>query len=123
MASTRYKGFSIQTRSYQTHASRQWTVDLEIHRNGRRKEFSLTEHYATEREANERCLSLGRLIIDGRIGGWSVDSMRSTGFLQGFSDTHRDRLSAVSTTFINIAILLVLVLGFILVLSRVQITG
>jgi len=123
MTSTRYKGFSIQTRSYQTHASRQWTVDLEIHRNGRRKAFSLTEHYATERQADERCTSLGRQIIDGRITGWSVDNMRSTGFLQGFRATHRDRLSTVSTTFINIAILLVLVLGFILVLSRVQVTG
>lgn len=72
----RYKGFRILTRSYQTHLSRLWTVDLEIHRNRRKKAFSLDEHYFTQREADERCIVVGRQIIDRKFAGWSVQSLR-----------------------------------------------
>lgn len=59
MTTTRHKGFSIQARPYQTHRSGRWTVDLEIHRHGLKQPFSLNEHYATEREAEERCSDTG----------------------------------------------------------------
>lgn len=117
MTTTRYKGFSIQARPYQTHVSQQWTVDFEIHRNGRKKPFSLNEHYATEREAGARCSALGRRIIDGGIAGWSVDQLRSTGFLRGLRDGHRHRLAAAGKMLLDLGILVLLIGGAIVLLS------
>jgi hypothetical protein len=51
-------------------------VELEIHRHGRRRPFSLAERYRTEQEADERCSSLARRIIDGGVPGWSVEQLR-----------------------------------------------
>ena len=107
MASTRYKGFRINARPYQIHPSRQWTVDLEIQRNGCRKSFSLDERYPTEGDADARCLALGRRIIDGSIGGWSVDSLRPTGFLDGL----RGRFAGTGSTIVVLGILLIIALG------------
>lgn len=92
-------------------------MDLEIHRHGRKKPFSLNEHYATEREAEERCSGLGRKIIDGRITGWSVDRQRSTGFLQGFRDGHRHSLAAAGNILTALGIVGIVVLGAIMLLS------
>jgi len=117
MTTTRYKGYSIQARPYQTHESKQWTVDLEIHRNGRKKPFSLTEHYATKEEAEERCSSLGRRIIDGQIAGWSVNQLRPTGFLRGFRDEHRHPLAATGKILLDLGILAILVVGAIALLG------
>ena len=76
MTSIRYKGFEILTRPYQLHETRRWTVDLEIHRRGRRQPFSLAERYSTEEQADARCSGLGRRIIDGRVPGWSIEHLR-----------------------------------------------
>jgi hypothetical protein len=76
MSSIRYKGFNILARPYQLRATRRWTVDLEIHRNGRRQPFSLEQCYPSREEAAVRCSGLGRRIIDGSIAGWSVDHLR-----------------------------------------------
>lgn len=78
MTSLTYKGFRILARPYQLHDTRRWTVDLEIRRNGRRKPFSLDEHYQTENEAEARCSGLARRIIDGRVPGWSVEHLRES---------------------------------------------
>lgn len=104
MTSTRYKGFKIETRPYQNQSSRQWTLDLEIHRNGRKKVFSVNQHCPTEREADARCTKLGREIIDGVITGWSVDQLRPVGFLQGDQDGHPHRLAASGNLLKSIAI-------------------
>ena len=40
MTSIRYKGFDILPRPYQLHASKRWTVDLEIRCDGRKQHFS-----------------------------------------------------------------------------------
>ncbi len=103
----RYKGFTIQTRPYQTHVSKQWTVDLEIHRNGLKRLFTLDEHYPTQQEAEARCSALGRRIIDGKIAGWSVDKLRATGFLQRFGLGNPRRLAAAGQIVLNLGILLV----------------
>ena len=111
---TRYKGFSIRARPYQIHESRQWTVDLEIHRNGRKQPFSLSEHYSTEREADERCWDLGRQIIDGGIPGLSVAQLRPTGFLRGFRDRHR--VATTGRILIDLGILALIIVGAIALL-------
>jgi hypothetical protein len=67
MPTIRYKGFNILVRPYQLYESRSWTVELERHRHGRRRPFSLAERYRTEQEADERCSSLARRIIDGGV--------------------------------------------------------
>ena len=72
----RYKGFNILVRPYQLYESKRWTVELEIHRHGRRRPFSLAERYRTEQEADERCSSLARGIIDSGVPGWSVEQLR-----------------------------------------------
>lgn len=77
MTTLTYKGFRILARPYQLHDTQRWTVDLEIRRNGRRKPFSLDEHYRTEQEADARCSGLARRIIDGRVPGWSVEHLRA----------------------------------------------
>jgi len=79
MTPIRYKGFSILTRLYQICQSKRWTVDLEIRRDGQRQSFSTDERYQTEPEAEARCASLGRRIIDGRVPGCSVDRLRTVG--------------------------------------------
>lgn len=117
MSTTRYKGFSIEARPYQTQVSRQWTVDLEIHRNGRKKPFSLNQHYPTQREADDRCSRLGRQIIDGGIAGWSVESLRPTGFLRGYRDGHRHRLAGAGKLMLEIAIIVIVAFGAIAFLS------
>lgn len=76
MTTLRYKGFNILVRPYQLYESQRWTVELEIHRNGRRRPFSLAERYRTEQEASTRCSVLARRIIDGVVPGWSVEQLR-----------------------------------------------
>jgi hypothetical protein len=76
MTSISYKGFNILSMPYQLHESKRWTVDLEIRRHGRWRPFSLGERYGTEQEADARCTGLGRRIVDGKIPGCSVDSLR-----------------------------------------------
>jgi hypothetical protein len=76
MTTIRYKGFNILVRPYQLYESKRWTVELEIHRNGRRRPFSLAERYRTEQEASTRCSVLARRIIDGGVPGWSVEQLR-----------------------------------------------
>lgn len=76
MATVRYRGFDIVSRSYQLAESGAWTVDLEIRRNDRVRTFSVSEHYPTLEEAEAQSLGYGRRIIDGRVKGWSVDALR-----------------------------------------------
>ena len=76
MSRFRYKGFSILARPYQLQENKNWTVDLEIRRHGRRQPFSAQARCGTEQEALAQCSGLGRQIIDGRVPGWSVDHMR-----------------------------------------------
>jgi hypothetical protein len=79
MSIFRYKGFSILARPYQLQESRHWTVDLEIRRYGRRQPFSAAARYGSEQEALAQCSGLGRMIIDGRVPGWSVEHMGGGG--------------------------------------------
>lgn len=79
MSAVRYRGFSILARPYQVDPSGCWTVDLEIHRDGRRQPFSASARYETEEQALARCSALGRQIIDGRVPGWAVDHLRRSG--------------------------------------------
>jgi hypothetical protein len=116
MATLRYRGFKIQTRPYQNNQTRLWTVDFEIHRSGRRKEFSLDERYPTEREADVRCLELARLTIDGKVGGWSVHSLRPKGFLNDFREGAKVGLAGTTRTIIDLGILMVVVIGAIMLL-------
>ena len=76
MTSIRYKGFEILPQPYQLHASKRWTVDLEIRRDGRKQHFSLQEHFPTEQLADARCSGVGRRIIDGNVRGYSVTHLR-----------------------------------------------
>ena len=76
MTTLRYKGFRILVRPYQLYESQRWTVELEIHRNGRRRPFSVAERYQTEEEASARCSVLAHRIIDGAVPGWSVEQLR-----------------------------------------------
>jgi hypothetical protein len=84
MTTQSYKGFRILAMPYQIAQSRRWTVDLEIRRKRLRQAFSLEERYRTEREAEARCVSLGRHIIDGRIRRLSVDHLRPLPTLWGW---------------------------------------
>lgn len=77
MATVRYRGFDIVSRPYQISESGQWTVDLQIRRNDRFRDFGVTEHYPSEEEAERQCIGLGRRIIEGRVKGWSVDPLRA----------------------------------------------
>ena len=77
MATVRYRGFDIVPRSYQLADSGAWTVDLEIRRNGRVRTFSASEHYPTLEEAEAQCVGFGRRIIERRVKGWSIDSLRA----------------------------------------------
>ena len=77
MTTVRYRGFDIVPRSYQLADSGAWTVDLEIRRNGRVRAFSANEHYPTREEAEAQCVGFGRRIIDRRVKGWSVESLRA----------------------------------------------
>ncbi len=77
MATVRYRGFDIVSRSYQIADSGAWTVDLEIQRNDRVRAFSASEHYPTLEEAEAQCIGFGRRVIDGRVKGWSVASLRA----------------------------------------------
>lgn len=74
--STRHHGFQIVPRPYQIERTGLWTVDLEIHRKQLRRSFSFTSDCPTELDAIDRCLDLGREIIDGQLPGRSVDSLR-----------------------------------------------
>ena len=76
MATVRHRGFDIISRSYEIADSGYWTVDLEIRRNGRVRAFSISEHYPTRDEAEAQCVGFGRRIVDGRVKGCSVDSLR-----------------------------------------------
>lgn len=78
MRTSRYRGFRILARPYQIHASKRWTVDLEIRRNGRCQAFSTNGLYRTEHEAGAHCYCLARRIIDGADPRWSVDYLRGT---------------------------------------------
>lgn len=122
MVTQRYRGFRIQTRPYQNYQTRLWTVDFQIHRGGRRKEFSLDERYPTEREADLRCLELGRLTIDGKIRGWSVGSLRTNGFLSDFREGAKDGLAGGTRALLNLSILVVIVIGAIMLLRRAYIS-
>jgi hypothetical protein len=51
-------------------------VDLQIHRRGRHQSFTGARQSATESDARSRCVSLGRDIIDGKVPGWTVESLR-----------------------------------------------
>lgn len=116
MTTTRYKGFTIEARPSQIQVSRQWTVELEIHRNGPKEPFSLQQHYPTQRDAELQCKLLGREIIDGVITGWSVDHLRSPG-LRGYQDGRRHRLARAGILVRNVAILLVVALGAVALLT------
>ncbi len=76
MSTVRYRGFDIMSRPYELAETGEWTVDLIIQRNDRFRTFSVNERYATVEEADAQCVGLGRRIIDGRVKGWSVDSLR-----------------------------------------------
>ena len=102
---SRYKGFRITPRSYQLRESGRWTVDLEIRRQGRQLPFSLTEHCATEEEANARCSALGRRIIDGGLPGWSVDRLR--GGRRDSTNTVRRCVAAVFRPLVLAGLLLI----------------
>lgn len=118
----RYKGFHIHARPYQIHRDRTWTVDLEIQRGGRRKFFSLDERYPTEREAEVRCVALGRAIIDGKIGGWSVGSLRPEGFLTGLRDGTAHRFAGTGSILVNLGILAIIALGAFVLLRGAFVT-
>jgi hypothetical protein len=76
MSTVRYRGFDIMSRPYELAETGEWTVDVIIQRNDRSRAFSVNERYATVEEADAQCVGLGRRIIDGRVKGWSVDSLR-----------------------------------------------
>lgn len=76
MPTQSYNGFTITGRPYQVFATRQWTIDLEISRRGRRRTFSGLAHAPTEAAALAACLELGRRIIDGQVPGCSVAGLR-----------------------------------------------
>lgn len=116
MPTIRYRGFRIQSRPYQNHQTRLWTVDFEIHRHGRKKTFSLDERYPTEREADLRCVELGRLTIDGKMGGWSVASLRPKGFLSQIRDGAKDGLAGSTRVIIDLGIFMVIIIGAIMLL-------
>lgn len=118
MATSRYRGFRILTRPYQNFQTKLWTVDFEIRRGSRRKEFSLGERYPTEREADLRCLELGRLTIDGKMGGWSVDSLRPNGFARQFREGAKEGLAGSTRVLLNLSILVVIVIGAIMLIRR-----
>jgi hypothetical protein len=73
---TRHHGFQIVPRPYQIDRTGLWTVDLEIHRKQQHRSFSFGIACATEQDAIERCLLLGRDIIDGHLPGYSIASLR-----------------------------------------------
>lgn len=77
MSLTRYKGFKIMARPYQLFDSKRWISDLEIRRDGRRREFSIDDRYPTRRDAEAGSSKTGRQIIDGSISGWSVEHLRN----------------------------------------------
>lgn len=114
--SVRYKGFRIHTRSYQTHLAGLWTVDLEVRRNGRKKRFSLAEHYFTQQEADDRCAAVGRRIIDQNFAGWSVESLRGGGMREW---AHRGwtRVTARGNALVEKVILAIVALVGIMMLS------
>jgi len=76
MATVRYRGFDIVSRSYQLAESGAWTVDFQIRRGDRFRAFTVAEHYPTREEADAQCAGFGRRIIQGRVKGWSVKSLR-----------------------------------------------
>lgn len=122
MATQRYRRFRIQSRPYQINQTRLWTVEFEIHRNGRSKSFSLAEHYPTEREADLRCLELGRNVIDGKAGRWSVGSLRPRGFLSDFAAGTKFRLAGTRRIIIDLGILMVIVIGAIMLFRQAHTT-
>ena len=71
----RYKGFTSLARPYQLTDSQQWTVDLEIRRQGLRHAFSGEQRFRTESEADAECARWGRQIIDGTMPGGSVGAL------------------------------------------------
>jgi hypothetical protein len=83
MTTVRYKGFRILAMPYRIASTRRWTVDIEIHRHRRCQTFSLEERYRTEREAEARCTSLARRIIDGEMPGMTVEHLRRIRHLWG----------------------------------------
>ena len=72
----RHHGFQIVPRPYQIERTGLWTVDLEIHRKQHHRCFSFEIACATEQDAIDRCLHLGRDIVDGYLPGYSIDSLR-----------------------------------------------
>ena len=73
MPSLRYKGFTIEPRTFQIRGSGRWTLDLLISRNGGGlRAFSGPATYPTEAAAIAGCRDLARSIIDGRDRDRSV---------------------------------------------------
>ncbi len=73
----RYRGFHIIPRPYQIYRTGLWTVNLEIHRRQHHRSYSFDMACQTELEAIDRCVRLGREIIDGQVKGYSVTSLRA----------------------------------------------
>ena len=105
MTTVHYRGFDILARPYQLNDSRLWTIEFEIRHNGGRQPFTLKERYCTEADAERRCTGIGRLIIDGKVPGWSVDHLRA----------YKPELTR--QLFVLSGILIV-ALGFVLILHR-----
>ena len=112
MSALRYRGFTIESRADRIRASSACTVALEISRRGRARPFGLLEHCRSENESDARGFDVGRRIIDGRIPGWSVDSMRgSPRFDPDQSAFERLRRHAIGTFLFLAAIAVVALLS------------